>query len=481
MEWTITKNSKKPIYVQIREFIMNKISSGEWFVGYKLPTQREIATTLNVNRSTVKYALEEMVADGILETRGKAGTYVKNNTWSLHDNFVSPNWLKYLKSGSIMPNREITHSVHNYEFDTRLIRLSTGELSPKLFRQDIVDDALKTISSAPYVLDYSHPNGLYELREALCDYYAALGMAIEPDQVMIVSGALQALHLIALGMIQRGSIVLSERPSYLYSLSMLESLGVKVGGVPLSFDGVDCEALDLAAQNPKVAAYYTIPYFHNPTGTCLSDRCVTEVLKTCKKHRLPVIEDDTYRELYYDGHRRFPLKAFDSNQSVIHIGSISKTFCAGLRVGWIIGQKEIIGKLADLKMQTDYGTSSLSQLVLCEILKNGSYEQNLEFLRTELKTRRDEMLEVLENDFSDIASWNTPQGGFFVFLTIRSKVDMPEVFRYCVSKGVVINPGYMYDSKDVHTVRLSFAFLEKDEMRYALAVLKEAILASSEN
>ena len=211
----------------------------------------------------------------------------------------------------------------------------------------------------------------------------------------------------------------------------------------------------------------------------LSDSKRQEFMKVCQRLRLPVIEDDTYRELYYDDNRPLPLKASDENQSIIHIGSVSKNLCAGLRVGWIIGQEEVINKLADLKMQIDYGTSTLSQLVLYELIQNRQYEKNLERLRKLLKVKRNFMLEILTRDFNRIAEWNIPSGGFYIWLRIKPKVNLKAIFEYCIQHGVLINPGYMYDKKNNDSVRLSFSYASNDEMSYGLQVLRNAIYSET--
>ena len=241
--WKPDKNSNTPLYEQIKQFIIHKISCGEWYLGYRLPTQRELAQFFEVNRSTLKFALEDLTADGILDTRGKGGTYVKNNTWSLFSKPPSPDWLKYIQSGSMSPNRQITHSIHNYEFSSELIRLSTGELSATLFPKDSIDKALMSLSLSNYNLSYNHPNGLLSLRELLVTYYEKVGVFVKPSQILIVSGALQAIHLISIGLLPKGASILCELPSYLYSLNLFESTGISLYGVVSEKDGIDIDAL----------------------------------------------------------------------------------------------------------------------------------------------------------------------------------------------------------------------------------------------
>lgn len=477
--WQPDRDLSDPLYEQIRQFIIRKISSGEWFLGFQLPPQRELAQYLGVNRSTLKTALEELMADGILGTRGKSGTYVRNNTWSLFRNSLSPDWFKYLRSGSLNPNRKITRSIHDHEFSSNLIRLSTGELSPEYLPRDSIDHVLRNLIGKKYNLGYDHPNGFIKLRESLAGYYRCLGIEIKPSQILIVSGALQAIHLISVGLLPQGACVSYETPSYLYSLNLFKSSGLRLCGIPCNEKGFDTAQLISIHEKNDTAIHYTIPYFNNPTGYHINDHRRNELMKTYQKLRIPVIEDDTYRELYYGGKRPLPLKASDESQFVIHIGSVSKILCAGLRIGWVIGQEEVIKKLADLKMQMDYGTSSLSQLVFHGLLQNGQFEKNLSKLRQILKARRDYMNKILEKEFSDLAEWTKPSGGFYIWLTLKKDVDMKNIFEHCKSHGVLINPGHMYAPKNHNSIRLSFSYTGEREMEYGLRILKNAVFSSA--
>ncbi len=478
LDWKPDKNLDEPLYEQIKQFVIRKISCGEWFLGFQLPPQRELALYFGVNRSTLKTALEDLTADGILGTRGKSGTYVRNNTWSLFRKPLSPDWLKYIRSGSLSPNREITRSIHDHEFSSNLIRLSTGELSPDYLPRNSTDRVLENLIAGGYSLGYDHPNGTIELRESLVQYYRRLGVEAKPTQILIVSGALQAIHLISVGLFPKGASVSCETPSYLYSLNLFKSSGINLCGVPCNGEGLDIARLVNIHKRGSTASHYTIPYFNNPTGHRLSDRKRIELMETYRKLRIPVIEDDTYRELYYDEERPLPLKASDESQFVIHVGSISKTLCAGLRVGWIIGQEEVIRKLADLKMQIDYGTSSLSQLVLDSLLRSGRFEENLSKLRQTLRAKRDLMHEILKEGFTGFSEWMKPSGGFYIWLRLKNRADIKSVFEYCRCHGVLINPGYMYDPKNRDAIRLSFSYVSEEEMKHGLSVLKDAILSN---
>jgi GntR family transcriptional regulator of abcA and norABC len=239
------------------------------------------------------------------------------------------------------------------------------------------------------------------LREELSHYLKTMGIQASPSSILIVSGALQALQLISVGLLQRESTILLERPSYLYSLPVFQSAGMKLTGLSIDKKGLLPQAISKAKSQRGKAILYTNPCFHNPTGILMPENRGQEVLEVCRKEQLPLIEDDIYRELWIDNPPPLPLKAMDKNGHVLYVGSLSKTLSPGLRIGWIVGPDPVIERLSDIKMQTDYGSSSLSQRVAAQWLKSGHYREHLESVREQLKIRRDLAIETLEKNLND--------------------------------------------------------------------------------
>lgn len=260
--WKPDRNSKAPLYMQIKQFIIGKITSGEWYVGYRILPQREIAEYFGVNRSTIKAALEDLTADGILETRGKVGTYVQNNTWSVLTSNSSPDWKTYINAGSLNVNRKITQKIYQYEFSTNLIRLSTGELSQELIPKKAISKVFAELGrKADYDLKYEHQNGSFNLRKEICNYYRELNMDVSPEQVLLVSGGIQAIQLISMGLLPQGASIICEKLSYLASLNIFKSLGVHLKGVDIRADGMDMSELERIYYKSHSPICYLNPYF----------------------------------------------------------------------------------------------------------------------------------------------------------------------------------------------------------------------------
>lgn len=376
---------KTPKYQQIIDFIKEKISNGEWPIGSKIPSQRVLAKRFEVNRSTIITALEELMADGLIEAKIGLGTYVANNTWTLLATNPPPDWDEHVKSGLLRPSQSTVQEINLAESNADLIQLSKGELSKDLFPLETMKSVLRRVSDQLEAFGYEEPKGFLPLREALSDYLKTIGIQASPSSILIVSGALQALQLISVGLLHRGSSVLLEQPSYLYSLRVFQSAGMKLTGLPIDEDGLIPNSISITNKQRNRAILYSIPCFHNPTGILMPDKRRQELLSICKKEQLPMIEDDIYRELWLDEISPSPIKANDKHGHVLYLGSLSKSLSPGLRIGWIVGPEPVIERLSDIKMQTDYGSSSISQRVAAEWFKSGLYEQHLGLVREELK------------------------------------------------------------------------------------------------
>lgn len=474
IDWKPDKKSSIALYKQIVSYIRGKISNGEWTVGSRLPGQREMAVIFGVNRSTVVQALEELKADGLIEGKGKDGTVIINNTWSLLASVPPPNWEQYIKKGIHEPNLSTIQIINRMEFKKDIIRLGTGEISPELYPKEMMKKVLSTVSDKMDSLGYERPEGSLSLRKTISEYVKKFGIHASPEAILIVSGSLQALQLISMSILYPGSTILVERPSYVKSLHIFESAGMKLKGLAMDREGINIREVTKNL-NKSASMLYTIPTFQNPTGVVMSEKRRKQLLDICTKERLPIIEDDAYRELWLDECPPEALKAKDKNGIVLYIGTISKALAPGMRIGWVIGPEAVIERLGDVKMQTDYGASSLSQYAAEEWLESGLYENNLERLRKELRIRRQFVLNLLDNYFSDIAQWNIPCGGFYIWITLVKRTDMVQLFQEAIKNNLLINIGNIYDFSSNYSIRISYAYASLNELEFGLKRLAEII------
>lgn len=469
-------NSERvPKYQQIVESIKEKISNGEWPIGSKIPSQRKLAEEFGVNRSTIITAIEELAADGLIEGKTGVGTRVINNTWTLLAARQPTNWNEYVHTGVHKPSEQIVQEINETESDPTFIQLSKGELSPEIFPIETMKDVLKEAAEELGVLGYEEPKGYRPLRQAVSDYLAAAGINISPSSILIVSGGLQALQLVSLGLLQRGSPVFLEKPSYLYSLQLFRSAGMDLKGLPMDGEGVLPESISLKKYEKGKSILYTIPCYHNPTGILMSEKRRQELLHACGREQLPIVEDDIYRELWLDKPPPPPLKAMDKNGQVLYMGSLSKTLSPGLRIGWVAAPEPVIDRLADLKMQTDYGSSSLSQRVAAKWLSSGLYQKHMETVREQLRNRRAAALESMDTHLSGLAEWNCPEGGFFIWLKVPSDIPIRTLYGQAFSKKVLMNPGSIYSDGPNRYIRISYAYAPLEALKEGIRILGEQI------
>ena len=397
-----------------------QVHSGNWPIGSRLPSQRALAEWFGVNRSTVIAAINELSDYGIVEGQHGAGTRIVSNTWSLMLP-GAPDWADYVDSGFFKANND-------------------------------------TIQET---LGYPPPEGLPELREAIAAHMRATGVDCTASQVLVTSGALQALQMISVSLLPAGTTVYAESPSYIKSLQVFQSAGMHLEGVPMDDDGLNVQALrgllaegeldtgrpaPLNARNRKGnAILYTIPTNHNPTGVTMSDKRRHELVELSVDSRLPIIEDGAYRDLYFEDDAPLPsLKALDETGMVITLGSASKSLAPGLRIGWLVAAEPIVQRLADVKMQMDYGASVLSQWTFARFLTNGMYGEYVAGLKRELRHRRDRALVTLQEKMDGLVHWNVPSGGFYIWMTFDRPIRMNRLFQLAAERGVLLNPGDIY-------------------------------------
>lgn len=474
-DWQPDQTLKISLSKQIVSYIKKKISSGDWLIGQKLPSQRKLAKILEVNRSTIVEAYSELIALGIIESNYGNGTKIINNTWSLRFSHLTPEWNDYIEAGVHKENLPTIQIINKLEYKENIIRLSTGEMSPELFPHHMMKKVLNKIPSRAFSLNYIEPLGLLELRVVISNYLKTYGIDLRPSQILIVSGSLQALQLIAISILKPGSTVFVEEPSYVKSLKVFESNGMKMEGVPMDQSGLIPWMISHNKKDITNSILYTIPSFHNPTGINMSYERRLEVLNLCKSYQLPIIEDDVYRELWFEEAPPLPLKAHDTTGNVLYLGSVSKSLAPGLRIGWITGPEPVIERLGDIKMQTDYGSSSLSQWALTEWIESGLYEEHLKIFRRQLLIRRNFVIDILNKYFKNIATWNIPNGGYYIWLKLNSNINTEKLFKAAIKDNILINPGSLYSFERNVFIRLSFSYASLGEFEIGLMRLAEII------
>lgn len=465
---------KAPKYKMIKDYIKEQITNGTWPVGSRLPSQRALASQFGVNRSTIVTALDEMAAEGLIEGKTGMGTIVVNNTWTLMRSEPPLNWNEQVGLGTHQASMPTVQAINQAESNEGLIQLSKGELSKDLFPIEEMRAVITKVGQNLEPFGYEEPKGNPQLRDEIAKYLSQKGINTSSSSILIVSGALQALHLISIGLLERGSTVLLETPSYVNSLSTFQSAGMQLQGVPIDHEGIIPGKIEKIHPS-KNSVLYCHPTFHNPTGALMGEKRRRELLSLAENAQIPIIEDDVYGDLWLDSPPPMPIKSHDRHGNVLYLGSLSKSLNPGLRIGWLVGPEAVIDRLADLKMQTDYGTSSLSQRAAAEWLSSGFYEKHVTEVRKHLKIRRNAVLQALEQHLSRYAEWEHPAGGFFIWVKIKQEISLADLYRRALAIGVLINPGRIYTNQRSLHFRLSFANARVKDIVKGIAVLESLI------
>ncbi|HEY3791947.1 MAG TPA: PLP-dependent aminotransferase family protein [Bradyrhizobium sp.] len=298
------------------------------------------------------------------------------------------------------------------------------------------------------------------------------------DDILVVSGSLQALDLVNQSLLARGDTVIMEQETYQGSLNRLTRLGVNVVGIPLDQDGMRMDALatalaDLKGKGITPKYIYTIPTVQNPTGTILPEGRRAELLKLSQQYGVPVFEDDCYADLIWDGKRPPAIYAMSQTSNVIHIGSFSKSIAPALRVGYIVAPWAMLARTLALK--TDAGSGALEQMVLAEYC-TPHFSTHVPKLTRGLRAKLDTLMEALNEQFGTAAEFEDPKGGIFLWVKLPDNVDTLKLYQAALAAGVAINPGSEWSTDKARAgcrLRLCFASPSHEQIREGVAVLAD--------
>ncbi|MHB8740539.1 MAG: aminotransferase-like domain-containing protein, partial [Coriobacteriia bacterium] len=305
-----------------------------------------------------------------------------------------------------------------------------------------------------------------------------VGVRVKPDDLVITAGAQQALDLIAKIFIDPGDIIITEGPTYLGALQAFSAYQPNVVCIPMDADGMrtDLLAEELKRLGPRGAKFiYTIPNFQNPAGVTLTPQRRRELLDLSREYDIPVIEDDPYGRLRFEGGHCLPLRALDDD--VIYLGTFSKIFAPGLRLGWVIAPKPILAKILLAKQAADLCGSAFAQTTAERYFADTRWRKVLQDLTRAYSEQRDAMIEALTEHFPAEASWTVPEGGFFVWVEMPTFLDLKSILAEAVERGVTYVPGDAFypDGRGRNCMRLGFCYAEPDAIREGIRRLAEVL------
>ncbi len=365
-----------------------------------------------------------------------------------------------------------------------IISFAGGMPAPEVFPQKQLQAACNTVLAqhGEMALQYSPTEGYRPLRDMIAKRTARYMVEVTPDNILITSGSQQALDFMGRLFINRGDYIVVESPSYLGALQAWNAYGAQYISVPMDEEGMLVDQLEEALRKgPKFI--YVLPNFQNPSGSTLSLERRKRIIELADKYGVPIVEDDPYGQLRYEGehipslvHLDSQYRGFDGDcysGNVIYMSTFSKLLAPGLRLAWVIAPEQVIRKLVITKQAADLHTATFNQYLAYEVGKDGFIDEHVNYIRAVYKERRDVMLEMMDEMFPSEARWTKPQGGMFLWGILPERIDAADVLKIALERKVAFVPGEAFHATGggKNTMRINFSYANPDTIRAGITRL----------
>ncbi|MBN2387178.1 MAG: PLP-dependent aminotransferase family protein [Anaerolineales bacterium] len=445
MRIPLERDSAIPLYAQIEEHLRRAIQIGGLPPGTRLPATRALARDLGINRLTVESAYAALESDGLVVARVGSGTYVAGPLPAVLPPSPQTGWPAWQQgrlndSSPTGPSPSDLLLAGGYPDP---IDLSSGTGDPALVPAEAFRKMLNAVlrQDGAAAQGYGERAGYLRLRESIARVLASQGLITSPGNILITSGSQQAIALVCQTLLQRGDTILVESPTYAAGLDLFRACGLQVIGIPLDGDGLQVEALAGLIEQHKPGLLYTIPNFHNPTGTCLSGRRRRQLLALAGRYNLPILEDDFVGDLRYEGRAQPALKALDPGGQVLYVSTFSKMLMPGLRVGFLVAEGPVFSRLVECKRVTDLATANPLQRALEAYVTVGRYQMHLRRSCLTYRRRRDALVAAVRQYLPEGVALDVPMGGLFLWLRLPAGIRAADLLARAAAAGVAFAPG----------------------------------------
>ena len=446
------ERTARPLYGHLVRLLEHAIARGELPAGARLPPERELAARLRISRTTVVSAYRELESKGLLRGYVGRGTFVCATPEPSGTPFA---WRGKIASAALRSDDPTMRDALRHASDASMLSLAAGEPAIDQFPTDAFKAAVDHVLSKDAAATWRHgpTEGQPALRTAIADRFR-----MDADSVLVIAGAQQGLDLLARCLVDPGDAVIIDRPGYLGAIQSFRAAGAKlIGWDVLRCDIDELEDL-LVRYRPKLI--YTNPTFQNPTGITMPIRTRRELLELAGRYRVPIVEDGTYRELYFKDAPPPSLHELDTQNLVIHLNSFSKVLAPGLRLGWLSAAPSIVDQIAIMKQRLDPHTQNLSQFALARLIRDGSFDRHLAMLRAEHARRCAKMVGAIQQYVRPgTLRLGRPSGGLYLWCRLAAGVSARAVLDRALSQGVAFVPGDAFypDPAGSSELRLCFS------------------------
>lgn len=473
---TINRDNNIPLYQQIRDQIIKQIAKGILKKGHLLPSSRELAQMLEVNRTTVYKAYRELWSLGYTESRPGSYSVVRDRKEiSRSDNSGSPSidWNRLISPKEV-PFKSAPNPVEDM-FDFRTFSPAIIYEAVDKFRK-CLNDVLRERGSR--LLQYGDSYGYKPLREYISQMMNENKVDTDLDRILVTDGAQRALDLICKLFGKPGWTVVTADPSYSEALTLFRFYGAGILSVPMTPDGMDTDALKEILQNNSVSFVYTMPNYQNPTGISSTQQNRENLLECCEDAGVPIIEDGFSEDMRGT---ILPIKSMDKNGIVLYLGTFSKVLFPGIRTGWVNGDATIIRKMAALQYMSSLSGNQIIQAGLDRFCRLGYYDLHLKRIHNLFKKRMERTMKVLSLNFpSTSGEYTCPAGGFYLWFKFGPSFSSEELLLEKLrNKGILITGGRIFSTEDSGVnLRMSIAHVPDERLEEGLLLFCSAIKES---
>ena len=470
----IDRDGEISITQQLVTHIASLIDAAELAPGERLPATRALAADAGINHLTAVRVYRRLAELGYVTAAVGRGTFVRQRVPLPVDGAGTPgtassgrdddDWqLGMLAVRSASYADEMLRDSLHAPLAGDAIALGSGYPDPQLCPSEELGALAAAIGreNPRAITDYLQVEGQPQLRERLAELGRDAGYATSADEILVTTGARQAIDLVARAILGPGDVAVVESPTFAGALASLQATGARVLPLPIDADGPDVDALERILARHEIKLVVLQEACQNPTGADLSAARRAQLVELARTRGFFVLDDGVYATLRFDGPPRRRLRA-DAPAHVIYVDSLSKTIGGGLRVGWIAASGPIFGRLVQLKIDSDIHTAALPQYLAAHYLRGDRHEQLLAHALPVYRRRRDALLDALDRHFARDATWNVPTGGHHVWVTLREPVDERALYVEAVRAGATFLPGgaVMAEKATRTSMRLSFGLVE---------------------
>lgn len=468
----------EPIYIQIKNYIQDMILKGLIPNDSKLPSTRELSQILKVSRNSIVLAYEELKYDGLIYSVSGRGTFatsknnVKNSSWLIDWNNLENTYSKTANKLDIIKN----------EIPWRSDLISFKSISPngELFdMEELKKSFLNRISLEGHkLLNYGYAKGYKPLIEYLLEYMKEKGVDTSNKDILITNGFTEGFDIILSSFTEKGDYIICENPNHNTAIKVMKSRGFNIIGTNINKDGLDFNMLEenLHKYKNKIKFAYVTPSYHNPTGIVMSPENRFKFYNLMKKNNIAIIEDGFNEELLYSSSHIFPICSLDNGSNgVMYIGSFSKILFPGIRIGWILADKNVISKLESVKRCKNIHVSFLDQGILYDYLYNGGFEKYVRKIRKFYRDKFNFAYDCVEKYIPH--EYILGDGGLHLFIKLKN-INSRELLLRCHEKGVIFMPGDVFYINDdgFDTLRLGFSRLSFEDIEEGIRIIGNTIL-----